>query len=142
MLRWVCTYLSIYPCTLKHAPKAVERASKKYNSQGLILALAWTIFGAIISQPIEVVPLSLGGGSTLGVSEANYFTDMCSVSGAGSYFRLIDFVYHSPLSLRVIKKDRCFWYASPRSTLRKQEGVTTLSEGDVVTPTWRSLHRG
>ena len=29
---------------------------------------------------------------------------MCSGSEAGSYFRLIDFVYHSTLSLREIKK--------------------------------------
>ena len=31
---------------------------------------------------------------------------MCSGSEAGSYFRLIDFVYHSTLGLRVIKKKR------------------------------------
>ena len=31
---------------------------------------------------------------------------MCSSSEAGSYSRLIDFVYHSTLSLRVIKKRR------------------------------------
>ena len=29
---------------------------------------------------------------------------MCSGSEAGSYLRLIDFVYHSTLGLRVIKK--------------------------------------
>ena len=33
-----------------------------------------------------------------------YFTEMCSGSEAGSYLRLIDFVYHSTLGLRVIKK--------------------------------------
>ena len=31
---------------------------------------------------------------------------MCSGSDAGSYSRLIDFVYHSTLGLRVIKKKR------------------------------------
>ena len=31
---------------------------------------------------------------------------MCSGSEAGSYLRLIDFVYHSTLVLRVIKKRR------------------------------------
>jgi len=36
--------------------------------------------------------------------ETNYFTEMCSGSEAGSYLRLIDFVYHSTLGLRVIKK--------------------------------------
>ena len=36
----------------------------------------------------------------------NYFTEMCSGSEAGSYLRLIDFVYHSTLGLRVIKRRR------------------------------------
>jgi len=38
---------------------------------------------------------------------------MCSGSEAGSYLRLIDFVYHSTLGLRVIKKRRrrMFWLA-------------------------------
>ena len=36
--------------------------------------------------------------------ENNYFTEMCSGSEAGSYVRFIDFVYHSTLGLRVIKK--------------------------------------
>ena len=36
----------------------------------------------------------------------NYFTEMCSGSEAGSYFRLIDFVHHSTLGLRVIKKKK------------------------------------
>jgi len=34
----------------------------------------------------------------------NYFTEMCSGSEAGSYLRPIDFVYHSTLGVRVIKK--------------------------------------
>jgi len=38
--------------------------------------------------------------------ENNYFTEMCSGSEAGSYLRLIDFVYLSTLGLRVIKKKR------------------------------------
>ena len=36
----------------------------------------------------------------------NYFTEMCSGSEAGSYLRLIDFVYHSTLGLRVMTKRR------------------------------------
>ena len=35
-----------------------------------------------------------------------YFTEMCSSSEAGSYLRLIDFVDHSTLGLRVIKKKK------------------------------------
>ena len=31
---------------------------------------------------------------------------MCSGSEAGAYLRLIDFVYHSTLALRVIKKKK------------------------------------
>ena len=38
--------------------------------------------------------------------ENNYFTEMCSGSKAGSYLRRIDFIYHSTLGLRVIKKNR------------------------------------
>ena len=40
--------------------------------------------------------------------ENNYFTETCSGSEAGSYLRLIDFVYHSTLGLRVIKKGRSY----------------------------------
>ena len=36
--------------------------------------------------------------------DKNYFTEMCSGSEAGSYLRLIDFLYHSTLCLGVMKK--------------------------------------
>jgi len=36
----------------------------------------------------------------------NYFTEMCSGSEAGSYLRLTDFVFHSTLGVRVIKKKK------------------------------------
>ena len=39
-------------------------------------------------------------------SENKYFTEMCSGSEAGSYLRLIDFVYHSTLGFRLIKKKK------------------------------------
>jgi len=38
--------------------------------------------------------------------ENNYFTEMCSGSEECLYLRLIDFVYHSTLGLRKIKKKR------------------------------------
>jgi len=38
--------------------------------------------------------------------ESNYFTELCCGSVAGSYLRLIDFVYHSTLGLRAIKKKK------------------------------------
>ena len=36
----------------------------------------------------------------------NYLTKMCSGSQVGSFLRRIDFVYHSTLGLRVIKKKK------------------------------------
>ena len=38
--------------------------------------------------------------------ENDCFTEMCSGFEAGSYSRHIDFVYHSTLCLRVIKKKK------------------------------------
>ena len=38
--------------------------------------------------------------------ESSYFTEMCSGSEAGSYFRLIDFVHQSTLGVRVIKQKK------------------------------------
>jgi len=38
--------------------------------------------------------------------ENNYFTETCRGSEAGSYLRLIYFVYHSTLGLRVIQKKK------------------------------------
>ena len=54
-------------------------------------------------------PVVQGSGfraTMLGVRENNYFTEMCSGFEAGSYLKLIDFVHHSTLGLRVIKKKR------------------------------------
>jgi len=48
--------------------------------------------------------------------ENSYFTEMCSGSEAGSYLRLIDFVYHSTLGLRVIKKTKKAGCAAGRTT--------------------------
>ena len=60
--------------------------------------------------------LSLSRGRTLMIAveqydtksqvENNYITEMCSASETGSYLRLIDCVYHSPLAWKVIKKKR------------------------------------
>jgi len=55
---------------------------------------------------IQTSRLSIKNFLSLADREGNYFTEMCSGSEAGSYFRLIDFVYHSTLGLRVIKKKR------------------------------------
>ena len=53
-------------------------------------------------------------------STNNYFTDMSSGSEAGSYLRLVDFVYHSTLGLRVIEK----------KTKQKRMGVRLLTKED------------
>ena len=50
---------------------------------------------SFITSPICPVP-GLGSGGS----------EICSHSKAGSYFRLIDFVYYSTLGLRVIKKKK------------------------------------
>ena len=47
---------------------------------------------------LEVLWTTRGGGF-----ENNYFTKTCSDYEAGPYLRLIDFVCHSPLGLRVMK---------------------------------------
>jgi len=48
-----------------------------------------------------------------GVWGYNYFTEMCSGSEAGSYLRLMDFMYHSTLGLRVIKKKKSLGVTVP-----------------------------
>ena len=54
--------------------------------------------------------------------ENNHFTEMCSGFEAGSYLRLIDFVYHSTLGLRVIKKKK------KKSILRHPQNL----EGEIL----------
>jgi len=57
-----------------------------------------------------------------------------SGSEAGSYLRLIDFVYHSTLGLRVIKKKKRRTRSSDKhaSTLPDEEGTTTSQKGAAV----------
>jgi len=50
---------------------------------------------------------------------------MCSGSKAGSYLRLIDFVYHSTLGLRVIKKKKRS-EAEPDIRIASRERVSGL----------------
>ena len=45
-------------------------------------------------------------GSRFSQFENKYFTEMYSGSEAGSYSRLVDFVYHSTPGLRVIKQNK------------------------------------
>ena len=49
--------------------------------------------------------------------ENNNFTELCSASEAGLYSRLIDFVFHSTLGLRGIKKRD---EQGPRNTVNRE----------------------
>ena len=51
--------------------------------------------------------------------ENNYFTEICSGSEAGSYLRLMDFVHHSTLGLRVTKQKEKKTYPGVQSALSK-----------------------
>jgi len=68
--------------------------------------MSWSITGP---APVPAAPAGPAGtASTTCCSKVknNYFTEMCSGSEAGSYLRLMDFVYHSTLGLRVIKNNK------------------------------------
>ena len=54
-------------------------------------------------------------------------TSLCSGSEAGSYLRLIDFVYHSTLGLRVIKKKR-----TGSTSAREHLGASSLVCGQGI----------
>ena len=56
-----------------------------------------------LSTPLQLLPPVPGARPQF---ENNHFTETCSASEAGSYLRLTDFVYHSTLGVRVIKKEK------------------------------------
>ena len=69
--------------------------------------------------------------------ENNYVTtEVCSGSEAGSYLRLTDFVYHSTLGLRVIKRKkkgcRCIQHLSIGTVLNLR--TTTLLQKCAAVP--------
>jgi len=69
--------------------------------------------------------------------ENNCFTEMCSGSEAGSYLRLIDFVCHSTLGLRVIKKKKKkaeTRAASPASPSRHRASSEQLNRLALLSP--------
>ena len=64
-------------------------------------------------------------------------TEMCSGSEAGSYFRLIDFAYHSTLGLRVIQKEKTRmpgWQARSRIHHHRGKGLGTTPESSKGSP--------
>ena len=58
-----------------------------------------------LSDLRSLVPLH-HSHSRLHLFSETIFTDMCSGSEAGSYLRLVDFLYHTTLGWRVIKKKK------------------------------------
>jgi len=65
--------------------------------------------------------------------ENNYFAEMCSGSEAGSYLRLIDFVYHSTLGLRVIKKKKKYLLSAEASRrLPEPRQLLQTTRGTVI----------
>ena len=72
-------------------------------------------------KPFKLSPPRSTAGDTGPVCsqfEDNHFKEMCSGSEAGSFLRLIDFVYHSTLGLGVIKKKKKTCQSGWREGLR------------------------
>ena len=77
----------------------------------IALIVQWEAGGSGITQSDCVGSRMLCRGAGYSSQFGNkYFTHICSGSEAGSYVRLIDFVHHSTLGLRVIenKKEKGF----------------------------------
>ena len=77
--------------------------------------------------------------------EYNYFTETCSGSEAGSYSRLIDFVYHSTLGLRLIKRREKYAIFPLKFSVQSNVergtlggGSPALSKSDSVSPSRRA----
>jgi len=60
-----------------------------------------------------------------------YFTEICSDSEAGSFLRLIDFVYHSTLGLIVMQKKKKKKYLAG-ATLRKRRSKCKVGASSSV----------
>ena len=117
-----------YPCTCRWARRGALRTrhtleplawhwshwpGRLVNQGGgvSVLAPGWQRWGR------EGLPPAAPALSTC-PNVIDYFTEMCSGSKAGSYLRLVDFVYHSTLGLRVTKKKM------KRSSIRKSSTFT------------------
>ena len=68
---------------------------------------------------------------------------MCSGSEAGSYLRLIDFVYHSTLGLRVIKKKKKVkgWGFREDSPAHPYRGISLIRNSAPLGPYSRTMPR-
>ena len=104
MYMYVCIYICIY--IYIYIGRGRERERNREREEG----------GPVVDQPDAAVHgqhhrrarRHAHGHTLFGVEVEgwglNYSAATCSDSEAGSYLRLIDFVYHSTLGLRVIKK--------------------------------------
>ena len=92
----------------------------------LILELmvpAWDL--ALTSKLFIALCATIASSSTyICTMKTDYFTEMCSGSEAGSYLRLIDFVYDSTLGLRAIKKKKKNGTPVDRSRVKKKKKST------------------
>jgi len=61
------------------------------------------MYSAMVGVPYRPCPR---GEPQLCWCQNKYFTEMCNGPEAGSYLRLINFLCHSPLGLRVIRKKK------------------------------------
>ena len=86
--------------------------------------------------------MGLSGSRNSSQFENNYFTEMCSGSEAGSYLRLIDFVYHSTLGLGVIQKKRSSRGAGAAGGFGGRKGGSEAElQGRSVERTWNKHAR-
>ena len=85
--------MSVVPLDRRRANSAHIRLSRPDSGLGSQVKVLKTSY---------VVPSSLGSGN----QKPGGVWEMCSGSEAGSYLRLIDFVYLSTLGLKVIKKKK------------------------------------
>ena len=91
-------------CSVRTIPCAISRFEVRVSDIGYQISGITRVIPehASASQKSKIITCR----RTCSQFKNNYSTEMCSGSEEGSYLRLIDFVYHSTLGLRVIKKKK------------------------------------
>jgi len=89
-----------------------------------------------IGPPVFTLVVDFGADARTALTAPTWqplvsFSEMCSGSEAGSYLRLIDFVYHSTLHLRVIKQRRCPF----RPDIRAKSRLESIAMDKICTRT-------
>ena len=103
--------------TFQVFPSWLESRMELSREQG-VEGPPWRLHSSVLEHPFYMLGcqicsgircsnlISADVGSNVSQFENNYFTEMCSGSEAGSYLRLVDFLYHPTLGSRVIKKKK------------------------------------